>query len=616
MALSKNQERAVHHEAGPLLCLAGPGSGKTTVITERTRFLIDEAGISPTEILVITFTKAAALEMKERFYRLLGGRRPPVTFGTFHSVFFWILRQAYGLNAGNILKEEQKYQILRELLTKYNLEIEDETDFLSGVAGEISLVKNDRIPLENYYARNCSEELFRKLYKGYQERLEAQRLLDFDDMLVMCYELLSQRGDILSGWRKRFRYILIDEFQDINQIQYDTVRLLAAPKNNLFIVGDDDQSIYRFRGARPEIMLNFQKDYPKAGMVLLSENYRSTENIIRAAGKVIAHNCSRYPKDIHGVRDKGFPIEIHGFVNQSQENRFVLEKIREYQQDGYRLEDMAVLFRTNTSAGPLVGTFMEYNLPFRMRDSLPNIYEHWIARDVTAYIRLALGSRKRQDFLRIINRPKRYIGRDVLNDSEISFLALRREYLERDWMLDRVDKLESDLTVISRLKPYAAVNYIRHGVGYEGYLSEYAEYRRIKAEELYEILNELQEAARGFDSFEAWFSHMEAYKETLKNQARDQEQEDAVTLTTLHSSKGLEFSVVFIVDVNEDTIPHRKASLEVDLEEERRMFYVGMTRARERLHLYYAKERHGKEQEVSRFLNELREKQNKKEMST
>ena len=219
MALSESQKRAVSHVKGPLLCLAGPGSGKTTVITARTRFLIEEKKISPMAILVITFTKAAALEMKERFQVLMGGHSCPVTFGTFHSVFFWILRQAYGLSAANIIREEQKYQFLRELLSQHHLEIEDENEFLAGIIGEISLVKNDRIPLENYYSKNCSEELFRKFFNGYQEKLQNERLLDFDDMLVMCYELLSQRPDILAGLQRRFRYILIDEFQDINQIQ-------------------------------------------------------------------------------------------------------------------------------------------------------------------------------------------------------------------------------------------------------------------------------------------------------------------------------------------------------------------------------------------------------------
>lgn len=594
---------------GPCLCLAGPGSGKTTVITERVRYLLEEQKISPLSILVITFTKAAAVEMQERFTKLHGNQRCPVTFGTFHSVFFWILRQAYHLNASNILKEDQKYGIIRELIDKTKLEIEDETEFIQGITGEISLVKNDRIPLENYYSKNCSEELFRKIYAGYQERIESMHLLDFDDMLVMCYQLLKKREDIRRGWQERFQYILIDEFQDINSIQYDTVRLLAEPKDNLFIVGDDDQSIYRFRGARPEIMLNFEKDYPGATKILLAENYRSTENIIRAAGKVIAFNEKRFPKEIHGVRDKGDPVEIHSFANPTQEASVLLKKIQEYRKQGYEYRDLAVLFRTNTGARIVVEKLMEYNLPFQMRDSLPNIYEHWITKDILCYLRLARGSRKRQDFLKIANRPKRYIAREALEDSEISFLALRRYYENRDWMLDRIDRLEYDLKVLGGMAPYAAINYIRHGVGYEKYLEEYAEFRRIKVEELYEVLNELSEGAKEFQTYEAWLQHMEEYKEVLEEQARQRrESGEGITLTTLHSSKGLEFPVVFILDINEGVIPHRKAVLDADLAEERRMFYVGMTRAKEHLHLYYTKERFGKKQEVSQFIEELRGK--------
>ena len=357
--LTETQSRAVAHREGPCLCLAGPGSGKTTVIINRTKYLVEHYGINPMEILVITFTKAAAVEMQERFGRAMGDKRVPVTFGTFHSVFFWILRQAYHYTAANILKEEQKYQFLKEIISKMDLEIEDEGDFISGITAEISMVKNDRIALENYYSKNCSEGVFRKIYVGYQEKLERAGLLDFDDMLVYCHELLSERPDILAGWQKRFRYILIDEFQDINQIQYEIVRMLARPENNLFIVGDDDQSIYRFRGARPEIMLNFRKDYPDAKIILLEENFRSVENIIRAAGKVIACNEDRYQKTIHGVREAGERIVIHGFAGPGQENLYLIKKIQDYIREGYRWKDIAVLFRTNTAGRLAVEKFME-----------------------------------------------------------------------------------------------------------------------------------------------------------------------------------------------------------------------------------------------------------------
>ena len=606
MSLSEAQTRAVAHAEGPCICLAGPGSGKTTVITQRVKYLIEKRGVSPSGILVITFTKAAAIEMKERFGRLMGGKYLPVTFGTFHAVFFGILKNAYHYTAANILREEQKYQFLKEITGSMNLEIEDEAEFLSGITMEISKVKNDRIALEHYYSANCSDEIFREIYGRYQQKLGSARLLDFDDMLVYTYELLKERKDIREGWQRRFPYILIDEFQDINQIQYDVIRLLAAPKNNLFIVGDDDQSIYRFRGARPEIMLNFGKDYPEAKLVKLEANYRSTENIIKAAGRVIVNNTMRYPKEIHGVKAAGEKIEVHGFVTQAQENTFLVRKVKEYLEGGYRPEDIAVLFRTNTGGRLMISKFMEYNIPFRMRDIMPNIYEHWIARDIISYIRMAQGSRERKEFLRVINRPKRYVSREALDSMEISFENLREYYEDKEWMTERIDKLEYDLGLLKNMTPYAAINFICRGIGYEEYLFDYAQYRRMKPEELYEILNELQEAAKNFKTYEDWFRHMEEYAETLKRQAKEQQDSHAVNFTTLHSAKGLEFPIVFLADANEGNMPHRKAVLDADMQEERRMFYVGMTRAKEHLHIYYAREKYGKVLQPSRFVEELK----------
>ena len=608
MELSETQSRAVAHAEGPCICLAGPGSGKTTVITERIKYLVQKRKVNPMEILVITFTKAAASQMKERFQRAMGDQKCPVTFGTFHAVFFGILKHAYHFASTNILREEQKYQYIKEIIEKMDLEIEDESEFISGIITEISLVKNDRIPLEHYYSTNCPEEVFREIYGSYQKKLERARLLDFDDMLVYTWELFKERPDIRSGWQKRFRYILIDEFQDINQIQYEVVRMLAQPEDNLFIVGDDDQSIYRFRGARPEIMLNFGKDYPQAAVVKLEENYRSVENIIAGAGRVIRNNTTRYPKEIHGVKEAGEKIELHGFKDQYSENTYLVKKVQEYLEGGRSHEDIAVLFRTNTGARLLVEKFMEYNIPFCIRDTMPNIYEHWITKNIISYIRIAQGSRERKEFMQIINRPKRYIGRECLDEMQISFENLRKYYEEKDWMVERIDKLEYDLKLLKKMTPYAAINFIRHGIGYEEYLTEYAQYRRIKPEELYEVLNELQETARNFPSSDSWFAHMEEYAATLRQQAGKLREEHAVTFTTLHSAKGLEFPVVFIADANEGNMPHRKAVLDCDLQEERRMFYVGMTRAKERLHIYYAKERYGKTLIPSRFIEELRRK--------
>lgn len=608
MSLSETQSGAVAHGTGPCMCLAGPGSGKTTVITERTKYLVKEKKIPPSAILVITFTKAASVEMRERFQNAMDGGYYPVTFGTFHAVFFGILKAAYHYTAANILREEEKYAYLKEITAKMELEIEDETEFLSGIVMEISLVKNERIPLMHYYSGNCSDEVFRAIYTEYQKRLVKNGKLDFDDMLVYTYELLKEREDIRKGWQKRYRYILIDEFQDINTVQYDIMKMLAQPENNLFVVGDDDQSIYRFRGAKPEIMLNFQKDFPDARIIQLGENYRSTDCIILGAERVIRNNSDRFSKQIRGVRGRGEKIAVSAFQNQPLEAAAVAKKVREMLAEGREPQEIAVLFRTNTGARLYLEKFMEYNIPFRMRDAVPNIYEHWITKDLLTYIRIARGSRERKDFLQIINRPKRYIGRESLDMPHICLEELKKYYQGRDWMVERIEKLEYDFFCLAKMKPFAAVNYIRHAVGYEKYLEEYAAYRKIKPEEFYEILDELQEAARNYDSCEAWFAHMEEYKKALKEQA-DWQEENAVVFTTLHSAKGLEFPVVFLVDITEGNMPHRRAATEADIREERRLFYVGMTRAKDRLYLYYAKERYGRTLVCSRFLDELRGKQ-------
>ena len=604
------QEKAVCHNQGPMMLLAGPGSGKTTTMTRRVVHLITECRVNPAHILVVTFTKAAAREMRERFWKLcaLSGVRSNyslVTFGTFHGIFYGILKAAYGLTGKNILSEDKKYELLKEIVYKEQVDTEDERELFEGLVQEISEVKNARIPLEHYYSRNCPDEVFRRIYAAYVSACRRARLLDFDDMLLYCYDLLDQRPDILAGWREKFQYILVDEFQDINKLQYDIVKMLAAPRNNLFIVGDDDQSIYAFRGAKPEIMMHFPKDFPKVHTEILSCNYRSTEEIVEAAGKVISFNQRRFKKKIHANKEKGMPPVVKIFEKEKEEERYVRECIRRYAQSGTPYEEMAVLYRTNSGAGFLVEKLMEYQIPFQMRDILPNLYEHWISRNMISYMKLAKGDRSRREFLQVMNRPNRYISRAALEESTVSFEALRWHYEGKEWLLDRIDKLEEDLGKIREMTPYGAINYIRYGVGYDEYLKDYASYRKLKVQDLYEVLEELADQAKGYKTFDEWFAHIREYTENLKEQAKKQSAEKkGVVISTLHSIKGLEFDKVFIMDVNEGSIPYHKAVSESDIEEERRLFYVGMTRAREELQLLLVKERHEKRLEPSRFLRE------------
>ena len=612
MTFHESQTKAIRHFKGPMMVLAGPGSGKTTVITHRVKCLVEEYGVEPGSILVITFTRAAAQEMKQRFEALMEGAGRTVSFGTFHAVFFAILKRAYRYDASNIVREEQRIQIIRGLIDKFRMDVEDEAEFTSSVLSEISMVKGEMMSLDYYYSKNCSEEMFKKLYQGYEEALAGKGLIDFEDMLVMCYELFHQRKDILAAWQQKYRYILIDEFQDINQVQYEVVKMLAAPENNLFIVGDDDQSIYRFRGAKPEIMLGFENDYPGAKRVLLGINYRSTREIVAAAGRLICHNKTRFEKEICQVRGAGRPVATSVWEDARAETEGIVKGIQDYVKMGFRLSDIAVIYRTNMEPRLLMERLMEYNVPFQMRDALPNLYEHWITQDILAYIRIAgdeLSARRqarRAEALRIINRPKRYVSREALEGQVISWDAVKAWYQDKDWLVERIEQLEYDLRMIGRMAPVAAVNYIRKAVGYDDYLGEYAQYRRMKPEELLQVADQVQESAGGFKTVDAWFAHMREYGEQLKKQViHPQDGEtDCVSLMTMHSSKGLEFPVVYILDANERVTPHHKAVLDADLEEERRMFYVAMTRAKDRLHVCCTKERYGKLQERSRFIDE------------
>ena len=606
MGFNEAQTKAICHKNGPAMVLAGPGSGKTLVITRRVEYLIKKYGVRPEQILVITFTKAAAKEMRERFARITKEDRFPVTFGTFHGIYYGILKWAYRMNASNIFSEEEKMMLLREVIAGMELEIEDEKEFLQGIASEIGQIKNNRLSLEEYESSNCSDQMFCQIYEEYERRRKLLKKIDFDDMLVLCYELFQKRPDILQMWQKKFQYILIDEFQDINQVQYDVIRMLAFPENNLFIVGDDDQSIYRFRGARPEIMLGFSKDYPNAKSIILDVNYRSTKAVVSAARRVIERNKNRYQKEIITVNEQGDNVHIQEVRHPVEESHYVREQIAKAVAAGTEPSQIAVLYRTNTEPRALVETFMEYHIPFQMKEHLPNLYEHFIGRDFQAYMRMALGGRDRGDFLMIMNRPNRYIGRDSVDRGEISFENLRKYYMEKDWMVDRIDQLEVDLKVISRMTPYAAIQYIRKSVGYDLFLNEYAIKRKMKLEDLQELIREMEERAKEFKTIEEWFDHIEKYTEELRMQAVTRtENRNAVSLMTFHAAKGLEYDTVFIIGANEDVTPYKKAELPEEMEEERRMFYVAMTRAKKHLTISYVREKNGKAMEQSRFLGEL-----------
>lgn len=606
MGFNKAQTQAIQHTDGPCLVLAGPGSGKTLTIVNRVKYLIEKQKVRPEEILVVTFTRFAAAEMKSRLCLVMGKRDLPVTVGTFHGIYYGILKWAYRMNQENILSETEKYQILRGVINKERMEIFDEEDFIQDIAAEIGKVKNNRIPLEEFVSEKCSADAFRNIYRNYEQHRKELKKIDFDDMLVLCYELFQSRPDVLAQWQKKFRYVLIDEFQDINRIQYDVIRMLAQPENNLFVVGDDDQAIYGFRGADSELMLGFGKDFPNAKQILLGMNYRSTANIVQNSLKLIENNVERYSKKLEANREGGSCLHIQEVKDPVEEAEYVLEEIERCKENGIKEEEIAILFRVHTDARAVVEAMVERKIPFQMKEHLPNIYEHFIAKDIMAYFRLATGARHRQDFLQIMNRPKRYLGRDSVAGAKVSFEDMRKFYCDKDWMIDRIDQFEWDVKMLMKMAPYAAIQYIRKRIGYDDFLKEYAFTHQINRSDLNEVLAEIEEAAKAFSSVEEWFAHVEEYTETLKVKEKERNRpRPGVRLMTIHASKGLEFKQVFLIAANEGRIPYQKAKTDKEIEEERRLFYVAMTRAKDFLKICYVKIKNGKEVAPSRFVDEL-----------
>ena len=608
MGFNQAQKKAVTHGKGPCLVLAGPGSGKTLTIVNRIKYLIEEYKVRPEEILVVTFTRFAAAEMKSRLCTLMGRKDLPVTSGTFHGIYYGILKWAYRMGQQNILSEEEKYQILRAAVSREKMEIFDEEDFIQDLAAEIGRIKNNRIDPDEFVSEKCSADAFRNIYREYERQRKKLKKIDFDDMLVLCYELFASRPDVLAQCQKKFRYILIDEFQDINRIQYDVIRMLAKPEDNLFVVGDDDQAIYGFRGADSSLMFRFREDYPGAEQILLGMNYRSTANIVRNSLKVIGHNEKRFEKDLRAERDNGACLHVQEVRDPNEEAQYILDEIEKRTEAGVRQEDIAVLFRIHTDARPVVEALLERRISFQMKEHLPNLYNHFIAKDIQAYFRMALGERKRQDFLQVMNRPKRYIGRDSIAGSAVSFEEMRKFYCDKEWMMNRIDQFEWDVKMLRKMAPYAAIQYIRKRIGYDDFLKDYALTHNVNKADLFEVLSEIEEAAKPYASLEEWFGHVQEYTEALRLKERQRSlKQDGVRLMTIHAAKGLEFDTVFLIEANEGRIPYKKAKTEQETEEERRLFYVAMTRAKEVLKICYVKTKNGKETSPSRFVEELLE---------
>ena len=585
-----SQKEAICHGDGPALVLAGPGSGKTTVITKRLQYLITTLHILPQEILVVTFTKAAAMEMQQRFDRLMG-ERLPVCFGTFHSIFYRILQEHHKKESLTILTEKEKAAFMGQILRREQLA----EDFIPAFLECFAQIKNNPSSVQIGLPENISQEHFRHIFDCYRKKCKENSKLDFDDMAYECLQLFQRRPDILKKWQERFVYILVDEYQDIAPIQEQVLSLLAMPENNIFAVGDDDQTIYGFRGANTESMLSFPKKYADARLVLLEMNYRSRPEIVRAAQAVIAKNKKRFRKQQKAARESlsAESISSMGFETQAEENKAIIERLGEYERLG-QLEQCAVLYRKNKDAGRLIRLLEKEKMPYSCTEKKMRLQNHFITEDITAYLRLLEGDRTRKNFYKIMNRPDRGLDRELFREEKLCFFEEKS-----------MQKLKEDCKRAEKLSLFARLMYIRKGFGYEDWLLNRKTNDEAEREEYKEILQELQEKAKqlsGMKEWEMWLQE-KANDDSRQSDGKNTGLGKGVRILTYHACKGLEFDCVILPDLNEGIVPHKKAVKEAELEEERRMFYVAMTRAKEKLFLFYLTGTKEEPETMSRFLN-------------
>lgn len=604
--LNTAQQKAVCHETGPMLVLAGPGSGKTTVLLCRISRLLERGLAKPQEILALTFSKAAAEEMKSRFENLNGASG--VSFGTFHSIFFRILRSRYGWNVEQIFQEEERRSILRNSIEAEKWDIPDLEEYISQFFSQLSLMNSELEQPNRFTPVGMPVEEFRKLYRAYEGYKERHEKLDFDDMLTQCYQLLCEDAAVREYWQRKYKFILVDEFQDVNQAQFACLQILAEKHQNLFVVGDDDQSIYAFRGARPDFLLHFPTLYPAAKKVTLNTNYRSTERIVNLAERVIGNNEVRFVKNMKGIGEAGDKVTFFLAEDAAKEAAHIAEKIGRLLDEGVPLTEIAVIYRTNLQGGAFARELYKRGIPYDLRDNSGNVYEHWVAKDLLAYLLLAENEESDSALRRILNKPKRYIGKDLLAEAEAMPYTLLRSFFVcpslKGWQEENLENLRIDLNQIRKRTPYDALKYIRKVIGYDEYLEEFAAYRRTSAQVLQEIADEIMETAKDCADVRSFREQLERLSLQMKEQSRKKGQKrNGVALMTMHGAKGLEFRAVFLPSLVEGIVPHEKGMDTVA--EERRLFYVAMTRASEKLCLSAILQRYEKERKPSRFLAEM-----------
>nr|MBQ8253750.1 ATP-dependent helicase [Lachnospiraceae bacterium] len=591
------QWEAITFAEGTMLVLAGPGSGKTYVITRRIRYLIEEENVDPAHILTITFTKAAALEMKERCHQICPASAGAV-FGTFHSVFYHILKSSSEYQHFSVISEQEKVQIAKKILSGFR-----------DASGYSSFAPEDFLQKLSCY-KNCRSQLpeenesFLKAVERYDKACMDLKKMDFDHMLCCCLELFSTYPAEKERWQKRFRYLLVDEFQDVNGLQYELLKILAEQNRNLFAVGDDDQAIYSFRGSNPAYMNRFLEDYPNCRQILLDQNYRCGSQIVTAASKCIVHNQCRFPKEIKAVQEFENTVQIHPFESLKEEMQFLEKQITAAKGE----EITAILLRTNAVAEEIAEYLSGIQKTFSWNGKRKNKCADSVLQTVVAILKFVHCGNRRSDFLVFMNKPYRGVLREDLESEVVDLKQLQKVYHAYGEIKEALCLLERDCNFLKKMDPFGAVNYILSGMKYQDYMLENAksETEQIR---IRERIGSLKKQAKKFRTIKHFLEHMQEDDIWTEQKKMPQEsRNEKVRIMTYHAAKGLEFDHVILPEVNGGMVPKGNMLTPDQMEEERRMFYVAMTRAKKSLHICWRKDCAGQGESV--FIKELLDQSN------
>ena len=592
--LDINQRNAVYIKEKNVLVVASPGSGKTTVIINRVNHLIEDLKINEGNIIVITFTRAAADNMRNRYKNIFKKERAPF-FGTFHGLFYKILlREGYDIK---IMDGGKGHAIIKNVLSRYFDDVND--DKVREVMNNISMFKTSLCTVDEFKS-TVSKDIFLECLKVYESNKERECLWDFDDLSVKVLKLFTEKKNILEKYRRVFKYVLVDEFQDCDNIQVSFLMLMNKD-NELFAVGDEDQCIYSFRGSKPEYMVNFHDTFKGGVKVKLLTNYRSKNNIVEVSKRLIDKNENRNDKEIISYCNNCGIVHYSTPYNEYMQGEEIAKYIKENYQGTYG--DNAILYRTNMESRSMIDVLTKRKIPFVLLDKG---FNHFICRDLINYLKLSIDQYDKNAFAWIINKPFRYMSKENLSyinnykEDKSPFDILINKKDMPPFQCKKIDDLRKEILYLNKMSLGSAIQYIISTMGYIDYLREYANKYGQSLDDLEDVLEEFKGAAEGFKTITEFLVHVNNVEEQIES---SKVVEDGVILSTIHGVKGMEFNNVYIINCNEEVIPH-KSSMEENVEEERRLFYVGITRAINNLYVFSPKTMRGKFREASRFIAE------------